>query len=372
MKYRKVIVTMLAGTLALALAACGSSSSESTTDASTNTASSSTQTSTAASTSDGELYEVTIGMTSWPTNMFYYLADEEGIFEANGLSVSIEEFSSTTESNNAFVGGRLDFVTMASSETISPFEDGNDYNIILETDKSNGCEGLVATSDITTMEDLRGKTVATQLYSVDHMLLLTMLDQYGMTQDDINLVDMSIQEAGSAFIAGQCDAACVWDPYFSEAQDAGGSVLFSSADNPDLITDVLGASTDICENHPDVAYAMVKSFYEAVDYYKENEDAAVAIMAEHLGVDEEEFKSEMEGLLIPTVEEEIEAFTPADDYTYWGYTQNVIRDFMYELGAVSSNERDCGDMINDTFMQEYADSLGVSGSADTASTEATE
>ncbi len=38
------------------------------------------------------------------------------------------------------------------------------------------------------------------------MLLLTLLNENGMTEKDVNIVDMSIQESGNAFIAGQCDA----------------------------------------------------------------------------------------------------------------------------------------------------------------------
>ena len=223
------------------------------------------------------------------------------------------------------------------------------------TDKSNGSEGLVATSDIQSIEDLAGKTVATQLYSVDHMFLLTLLDEHGMSEDDINIVDMSIQEAGSAFIAGQCDAACIWDPYFSQAIEAGGNALFSSADAPDLITDVLAASKTLCEENPEAVTGVVKSFFDAVDYWQENTDEANAAMGEHLGVSAEEFADQMEGLLIPTEEEVIEAFTEAEDYSYWGYTQNTVRDFMYELGVLESNDFDCGGMIDASFVEGLAE-----------------
>ena len=70
-------------------------------------------------------------------------------------------------------------------------------------------------------------------------------------------------------------------------------------------------------------------------------------MGEHLGVDGEEFALEMGGLLIPTIDEVVEAFTADESYTYWGYTQNTVKDFMYELGILDSNEFDCGDMIDD-------------------------
>lgn len=298
----------------------------------------------------GETTEVTIGTTAWPTNMFFYLANEKGFFEQEGVNVNIQDFSSTTESTNAFVGGQIDFCTFASSETVAPFFQGGDISVILETDKSNGSEGLVAKSDIKSVADLKGKSIATQLYSVDHMFLLTLLNDNGMTEDDVNIVDMSIQESGTAFIAGQCDAACIWDPYFSQAIDAGGTELFSSADNPDLITDVLVTSNKLCEENPEAVEAVVRAFFDAVEYWKENPDESNAFMGEKLGVSADEFKSEVEGLIITDPEMVKASFTPADNYSYWGYTQNTIRDFMNELGVLEENDKDCGDMINTTFI----------------------
>ena len=175
-----------------------------------------------------------------------------------------------------------------------------------------------------------------------------------MTEKDVNIVDMSIQESGNAFIAGQCDAACIWDPYFSQAKAAGGTELFSSADNPNLITDVLGASKSVIKNNPDAVTGVIKAFFEAVDYWKENPDDANKIMGKQLGVTEEEFAEQMNGLLIPTVDDVVTAFTEADDYSYWGYTQNTVRDFMYKLGVFDNNNFDCKDMIDDSFVKSLA------------------
>lgn len=213
---------------------------------------------------------------------------------------------------------------------------------------------LLQSLNIKNISDLAGKTIATQIYSVDHMLLLTLLNENGMTEKDVNIVDMSIQESGNAFIAGQCDAACIWDPYFSQAKAAGGTELFSSADNPNLITDVLGASKSVIKNNPDAVTGVIKAFFEAVDYWKENPDDANKIMGKQLGVTEEEFAEQMNGLLIPTVDDVVTAFTEADDYSYWGYTQNTVRDFMYKLGVFDNNNFDCKDMIDDSFVKSLA------------------
>ena len=100
---------------------------------------------------------------------------------------------------------------------------------------------------------------------------------------------------------------------------------------------------------------MIKSFFDAVAYWKENPDEANEFMGEKLGVTADEFAAQMAGLLIPDAKGVVEAFTEADDYTYWGYTQNTVRDFMYELGVLDNNDTDCGDMIDASFVKSLAE-----------------
>ena len=339
---KKMVSILMSLVLVISLTACGQGKTE---NASTNE--------TQSDTSKAALTKVSLGMVPWSAFELFYLAQEKGIFEKNGLDVDIQEFSSTTDNSNAFVGNQLDFCTYASAESIAPYSAGADFKIVLLADKSNGCEGLVTTPDIKSATDLKGKTVATQYSSVDHLLLLTLLQENGMTADDINIVDMTIEAAGNAFIAGQCDAACIWDPYFSKAKDKGGTVLYSTADNPDIISDVLAASGDMVENHPKVVEAMVKSYYEAADYWRENSDEASEFMAGKLGVDKEEFDSEIAGLIIPDPKTALEAFTPAEDYSYWGYTQNTVEKFMNEMGVIDADV-DCSDMIDASFVGKIA------------------
>ena len=114
---------------------------------------------------------------------------------------------------------------------------------------------------------------------------------------------------------------------------------------------MLCASKSICKENPEAVKAVVKSFFDAVAYWKENPDEANEIMGKQLGVSADEFAAQMEGLLIPTEEEVVQAFTEAEDYSYWGYTQNTVRDFMYKLGVLDNNEADCKDMIDASFVK---------------------
>lgn len=338
---KKVISMLCAVAMVLSLVGCG------------NNGGSNTSAQSGENKGEEGLTKVSLGMVTWPDFMLFYLADEKGIFEKNGLDVDIQEFSSTTDNSNAFIAGNLDFCTYASGETISPYANGGDLKVVILADKSNGCEGLVATSDIKSIKDLKGKTVATQYCSVDHMFLLTLLEDNGMSIDDINMVDMTIENAGNAFVAGQCDAACIWDPYFSQAKSSGGTVLYSTADNPDLISDVVATSSKMIEEKPEVVEAMVRSYYEAVEYWKEHPEEANEFMAKKMDVSVEEFEAQMNGLIVPDAKEALKAFTEAEDYSYWGYTQNTVEKFMNELGVIDTDV-DCGEMIDASFVEKIA------------------
>ncbi|CUH96806.1 hypothetical protein P22_2917 [Propionispora sp. 2/2-37] len=300
-----------------------------------------------------ELMKLSLGFTSWPTNMLAYVAQEKGIFQKNGLEVSLKEFPSTTESSNAFLAGNLDMCTYPAPDTIPPASEGAHFKVIMMTDKSLGSDGLVSRPEIKSIQDLKGKTVATQLYSVDHMYLLTLLDNAGMSAQDIKIVDMNMADAGSAFLAGKVDAASIWEPYLSKAVNGGGKLLYSTKDNPDLITDCVAASAAVVKERPEAVTAFVKSWNEAVLYWQNHRDEAEAIIAKRMNVTPEECRAMMDTLHIATVQDSVEGFTKTEKSSYWGFTQQKIVSFLKELKVIK-NDVEAASLIDDTFVKKVA------------------
>ena len=64
---KKILSVVLSLAMAVSMCACGAGKGSENKDS-------------------GEMAEVTLGTTSWPTNMFFYLAKEKGIFEKNLLA----------------------------------------------------------------------------------------------------------------------------------------------------------------------------------------------------------------------------------------------------------------------------------------------
>ena len=90
--------------------------------------------------------------------------------------------------------------------------DNNTLKIFSAVDESNGADGIIARNSIKNLADLKGKKVGVALNQTTHYLLQKALDKVGLSDNDLELVNMSSSDAGAAFITGELDAAVKWEP----------------------------------------------------------------------------------------------------------------------------------------------------------------
>ena len=169
------------------LTGCGSSSSESS-NSSTEESSENTDTSAPIGSAENPFKLGVSPMSGWYA---WYGVEGAGVFEQNGVYVDINFFPVYSDSLTAFYSGQLDGICIAASDAISPLNEGIDFKIVLVNDNSAGADGLVVSDGINSIADLKGKSVATELGTLEHMFLLKILEDNGMTIDDINYVNMN-------------------------------------------------------------------------------------------------------------------------------------------------------------------------------------
>jgi NitT/TauT family transport system substrate-binding protein len=167
-------------------------------------------------------------------------------------------------------------------------------------DDSNGGDGIVAIKDIKTIADLKGKKVAVNEGSVSEFYLNVLLAKAGLKESDLNTVNMTAGDAGGAFVAKRVEAAVTWEPWLSKGKSTDfGHLLVDSSTTPGLITDVLIVKTDWANAHQKDIAAIVKSWNEAVAYYRANPDESISIMAKGVGgwlKDPKDFKETLPGI----------------------------------------------------------------------------
>jgi NitT/TauT family transport system substrate-binding protein len=105
-----------------------------------------------------------------------------------------------------------------------------------------------------------------------------------LSLDDLNIRNMSSSDAGAAFVAGRVDAAVTWQPWLSRAKATSfGHVLVDSRSTPDVIVDTVAFRPRFVAEHPAAVAAFVRSYYQAIAYWRAHPAEADALMARAIG-----------------------------------------------------------------------------------------
>jgi NitT/TauT family transport system substrate-binding protein len=135
-----------------------------------------------------------------------------------------------------------------------------------------------------------------------------------MSLDDVEQVDMTSGDAGSAFAAGKIPAAVTWEPWLSKTKkNPDGHVLASTEKYPEIITDQVAFDPDFLKEHPDSVRAFVKGYQAAVDFLHSNEDKALEDVTDYLGQSPDEIKATMKTVPIWGIDESRDYYGTKDD-----------------------------------------------------------
>jgi NitT/TauT family transport system substrate-binding protein len=278
---------------------------------------------------------ITLGYSAWPGWFPWKVAEEQGLFEANGVDVEMRYFADYLGSLDAMVAGELDGNSQTLNDTMLGVASGSEQVIVLTNDNSTGNDAIIVDESITSVEDLEGKTVAAELGVVDHFLLLQGLADAGMTEEDIDFRGVLTDAAAAGFAGGEFDAVGVFAPFTLQALEREGShVLFDSSDYPGTISDHLVVTPELVADCPGDVQAIVDTWYDTVAFMEENPDEATATMAELAELAPEEYAEFDAGTTIFSAEEALAAFQPGEDTTSLQYTAELINPFLVEAGLI--------------------------------------
>ncbi len=232
-----------------------------------------------------------IGHSTWIGYGPLFIARDKGYFRDEGLHVELLHIKGTQEQFSALASGQIDGLASTLDELTVHWRPEVPSVAILGLDDSSGGDGLLVRkpSNIKSIKDLKGKSVALPLTSTSHFFLNFLLQQHGMSETDVTLKDMVADAAAAAIVEGTVDAAVTWQPHLSEAaRDPDVTLLISSKETPGLIADVLVVRKNVLTAHPEAGTGLVRAWNKAIDYSKANADDAAMIMGKGVGYEEPE------------------------------------------------------------------------------------
>jgi NitT/TauT family transport system substrate-binding protein len=295
--------------------------------------------------------KITLGFSAWPGWFPWQVAADQGLFTKNGVDVEVKYFENYTDSLNALSTGNIDANSQTLNDTISSVAGGAKETIVLVNDNSTGNDQIIAREGIADVGDLKGKTVAAEEGTVDHYLLLLALQRAGLEPSDIKFTPLATDAAAAAFVAGRVDAVGVFAPFTTTALERKGSkAIATSADFPGAIPDHLVVNPDLVKDRPNDVQALVKTWFDTIEWIRANRDQAVSIMAERAGVSPADYNTYDAGTTIFTLEDNLEAFTPGSTDAHLDYQARKISDFLLETKLIDTKP-DLEGLLNDQFVK---------------------
>ncbi len=266
---------------------------------------------------------VRIAVNPWIGSGLYYVAD-----------VKLTDFADGSIGKQLISTDQVDALVSLTPETIQVLNDaGTKVKVPAVFDTSTGADGVVAASGINTIQDLRGKTVAYESGSPSHLLFSYLLDQVGMTTDDVKTVNLAAPDAGAAFVAGKVDAAVTWEPWLSNAKERTGGHLIASTKDFTVLPGMPIFRADFEKKNPEAVTKFVKALFKAEDYIASNPDDSYAIIAHRFGISVSDVTSQLGTFKWLTYEEQMAQFDKSAPGNIYEVT-NKAGDLWLKLGLI--------------------------------------
>src|SRR5213595_2796905 len=223
--------------------------------------------------------KVSIAISGWTGFAPLTLAKEAGIFAKNGLDVTIKKIPQASR-HLAIASGDVQCAATTVETWIVWNANGVATRQIFQLDKSYGADGMAVRSDIRSIKDIKGKTVAASAPgTAPYFTLAWFLKKNGLSVKDVTVVNLEPAAAAQAFVAGQNDAAMTYEPYLSTVRDnpAAGKIIATTLDYP-MVMDTFGCTPKFLADNPKAAKALADAYFDAVDMIKAEPKKSFEIM----------------------------------------------------------------------------------------------
>ena len=265
-------------------------------------------------------------------------------------------FDSGGSVNEAVAARSVDIGLAGSSPVSRGLSQPLPYEVPWIHDVIGKAEALVVKKDITSIEQLKGKKVATPLASTSHYSLLAALQDHQLTAKDVKIIDAEPDAIAAAWSRGDIDGAYVWNPNLAKLIKDGGHVLVTSADlakEGKTTYDLAVVTKDFAGKYPDAVKTWVAQQDRAVKLYRSDPDAVATAVGAELNVSAEEVLPQLKDLIFLTAAEQA-----GPDYLGGGLAKNLFAAAQFNKGLAQIDrvqpEASYGAAVNAT----YANAVG--------------
>jgi ABC-type nitrate/sulfonate/bicarbonate transport system substrate-binding protein len=199
------------------------------------------------------------------------------VLDLNGLSAEYKGFSYGGPLNEAALANEVDVILTADQPAAMLLSTGADWSIIGRLMYNRVAVYVPPDSDIQTLADLKGKTVAIPFGAAAQRDALKAIQDAGLDPStDINAINLDILEqagivqSGTRESWGDIDALVGFDPTPAIFEDAGLARMLHVG----TVVSLVLMAQDYIDAHPEAPEQFMSAFTEAYYYYATHEQEA--------------------------------------------------------------------------------------------------
>ena len=198
-----------------------------------------------------------------------------------GIEIKWSSFAAGPPMNESFAAGQQDIGLLGDTPALIGKSVGIDTRLIGLTSSGPTTLALVtgAGSPLKDPKELKGKKVAVTKGSYGQHLLALVLEKAGLTQADIELVNLPNAEVVPAILSGAIDAGVVWEPVISKFESQ--KLIKVLADGTGIKKGILliVGTNDFVSKKPDQARALLRAYVRGAEFIRTNPKEAAELIS---------------------------------------------------------------------------------------------
>jgi len=216
-----------------------------------------------------------------------WVAEQKGILKKYGIDAEVIVVGGAgTTGVSALLAGDMQYVSAAGDAIVNSNLRGAD-TVMIASVINKGFQRLVVKPDIKNPADIKGKRIAvTRVGAVSHTVLLMILRRWGMTEKDIQVVQLgSSPNMVVSLEKGGVEGAVLTSPSMFVAEDNGYPALVDLADTDIYyLQTMLGTTRSYIRANRDKTLRFLRGFVEGIAYFKQHKRESLEVLSKKLRI----------------------------------------------------------------------------------------
>jgi NitT/TauT family transport system substrate-binding protein len=284
---------------------------------------------------------VNLGVVTWIGYGPIYCAAANGYYKKYGLDVKLINFSDNSVMAGAVQSGEIDATTLTYDQVIAANARGWKLKVVMPVDYSVGGDAILASTQIHSIKDLKGRKVAFMSASPSDFLLGYALARDGLSERDVQPVNTTPEGVVGIMAGGSAEVGVSYEPNVSViVRSSGGKrfhVLLSSRDARGMITDVLVLKDTTIAKNPKLVEGLIRGTLDGLAFMTADPVRAAAIIAKTLDITPAEVAEQLPNIENPALPQLGDVFKKVDVLPSFYASGKIIGDILKREGQIEAS-----------------------------------